>query len=96
MNKERLNRILEQHKLWLKSKGREGKRADLREANLYRAELRETNLREVDLRKANLIGADLREANLQVVSAKGCRIMKAKFSSKADKALLMLLGATDE
>ena len=79
MTREELNKILEQHKLWIKSNGNEGNRAnlrgadlcgaDLREANLrgadlYGADLREANLRGADLYRANLCGADLRGADL--------------------------------
>ena len=76
MTQEELDKIVEQHKHWIKQdcEGWEGMRANLREAdlrgtNLYGAKLNEANLyeanlREVDLRWADLYGADLRGANL--------------------------------
>ena len=66
MDKERLNEILSQHKLWVETRftsDAKGQRADLQGADLQGANLRETdlrgaNLRETDLRGANLRGAD--------------------------------------
>ena len=77
-NKE-LKKILEQHKLWLDSNEKEGKRADLYGADLtgaklygadltcaylYGANLRCADLSDADLTGANLYGADLTCANL--------------------------------
>ena len=67
MTQKNLNKILEDHALWLEDKG--GKRANLRRADLHGANLCEADLCEADLREANLLGAnlcgaDLREANL--------------------------------
>ena len=79
MDKDKLNEVLKQHKLWLGTDGKEGKRAnlsgdnlsganleyaDLRGANLWYANLRKADLRGADLRKADLCGADLRGAEL--------------------------------
>ncbi len=52
MEKEKLEKILENHKLWLEGKG--GARADLRGANLQWANLQEANLRRADLQRADL------------------------------------------
>ena len=67
--------VLEAHRTWVRTGGRDGARADLtnadlRRANLSGADLTEAVLRGADLRGANLAGAllsgaDLREANLQ-------------------------------
>lgn len=40
MHKAELDKILDNHKLWLKTKGAEGERANLRWANLSGADLR--------------------------------------------------------
>lgn len=53
MTKDKLKEILDQHKIWLASSGKEG-----RKANLSRADLRNSDLREADLRSACLSGAD--------------------------------------
>ena len=58
ISKHKLNSILNKHKMWLLNDP-EGKRADLRGADLMGA-----NLREADLSGADLRGANLREANL--------------------------------
>lgn len=59
MDTKELKIILDQHKLWLESGKKEGKRADLSEANLTEADLSGANLFEADLTKANLSWANL-------------------------------------
>ena len=54
MKQSKLNRILDQHKLWLESNGSQGERADLRGANLRGANLVRADLSDADLRGANL------------------------------------------
>ena len=76
MTQEQLNKILQQHKLWLDTKGEEGKRAnlmgaDLRYTNLRNANLIGADLRFANLRGANLVHADLRDANLEVADLEG-------------------------
>ena len=56
MNTSELNKILEEHKIWIGSFGKSGSQADLRGADL-----REANLRGADLYEADLYGADLPE-----------------------------------
>lgn len=58
MTKNELNKILENHKLWLNDEGGEC-------ADLSGADLRYVNLKGIDLRYANLSGADLRYADLR-------------------------------
>ena len=65
MNKKELNKILEDHKLWVESKGEKGKRAYLAGLNLEGAYLRFAYLYCANLSGANLVGADLRDANLE-------------------------------
>ncbi|EKN5141662.1 pentapeptide repeat-containing protein [Yersinia enterocolitica] len=69
MNLTDLNKILGEHKIWIKSYRKNGSRAnlcgaDLRDANLYGANLCGANLYGANLCGANLCGADLRDANL--------------------------------
>ena len=64
ITKEELKTILEQHKLWLNSTGKEGKCANLTRANLTHANLRCANLRCANLTSADLTGADLTDAYL--------------------------------
>ena len=49
MDKAKLNKILDNHKLWLKTNGEQGKKADLRYADLSYADLRYADLRSADL-----------------------------------------------
>ena len=65
MEQAKLDKILDEHKLWLKTNGEQGKRADLRYANLRYANLRYANLRYADLHYADLRSADLRYADLR-------------------------------
>ena len=81
MDKQKLQTILDSHKLWLESDKKEGVRADLsftdlshtylRDVNLIRADLREANLESTDLRGADLIDANLRGANLSLANLRG-------------------------
>ena len=66
MTQEELDKIVEQHKHWIKQdcEGWEGMRADLYGTNLSGANLYEADLRGADLRCANLYEANLRGANL--------------------------------
>ena len=64
MEKTRLNEILNEHKKWLRTNGKEGKRADLHSADLHSADLHSANLRYADLRYADLNQANLRYADL--------------------------------
>lgn len=64
MNKKELDKILEEHKLWLIN-SKKGKRADLRIANLSGEDLYGANLSYANLSYANLVGADLIYANLR-------------------------------
>ena len=65
MDKAKLDKILDNHKLWLSSGGKKGERADLRYADLRYANLRYADLSSADLRSANLRSADLRSADLK-------------------------------
>lgn len=60
----RLTRILDEHVRWLESAGRQGAKADLKQANLIHVDLMDANLYEADLKYANLRGALLRNADL--------------------------------
>ena len=62
MDKNELQRMLKNHRLWLSNDG--GKRADLIGADLCRANLIGANLIGANLTDANLIGANLTDANL--------------------------------
>lgn len=65
MNQKELDKILDNHKLWLSSGGVKGERADLRYADLSYADLSYANLRSADLSSADLRYANLRYADLR-------------------------------
>ena len=73
---EELNKILEDHKLWLTDRTT-GKRADLSGANLENVNLTLANLSNADLRHANLRYADLRDANLNFAGLEGADLICA-------------------
>jgi len=94
IGEEEFRDILRNHGQWLKSKGRDGKRADLANANLgerylsgtnfQKANLRGASLRAADLCGAILRGADLRDtdfrgANLRWVDIRQVPVTGAKF-----------------
>ena len=60
-----IEKTLAEHKEWLDSNFKEGKRADLRNADLCGANLRNANLCGADLRDADLCDANLRDADLR-------------------------------
>jgi hypothetical protein len=65
MEQSKLNKILDDHKLWLQTNGEQGERANLSYADLCCADLRYEDLRCADLSYANLRSANLRCANLR-------------------------------
>ena len=54
MTKAELDKILDNHELWLSSGGKKGERADLSSADLRSADLSSANLRYANLRSADL------------------------------------------
>ena len=83
MSPEQLNEILEAHRKWVDSEGKEGGKASLIGANLQGASLIGANLQEAslggaNLQRSNLIGANLQEANLIGANLQGASIFIAK------------------
>ena len=74
ITEEELKTILEQHKLWLNSNGKEGKRADLTRADLTGADLSRANLRCAELSGANLTDAILYGVNLTRANLTGANL----------------------
>ena len=64
MKASELKEILDQHKLWIESEGKQGAVARLLRENLVRANLTDANLRNVILNGSNITDADIRNANL--------------------------------
>ncbi len=99
MPDEELQKILEAHRMWVESEGKEGERAalgganlqkaHLREAKLQKAHLREAKLQKAHLREAKLQGADLIEANLQGAKLTGANLQGANlFEANLEGAVL--------
>ena len=76
ISKEELKQILEKHKIYITTSGKEGERADLSWANLSGADLSGANLRGADLSRADLSRADLRGADLSGVELDGAKLPK--------------------
>ena len=64
ISKQELDKIIDNHKLWLQSDGEKGERANLSYADLRSADLSYADLRSANLSYANLSYADLRYADL--------------------------------
>jgi len=77
MEKSTLDKILEQHRLWLETDGKKGQRANLTNAYLTRANLTGASLRGANLLGTYLRGADLRDANLICADLRGANLYRA-------------------
>ena len=78
-----LESILDAHRKWLESDGKEGERADLSRVDLRGAELdaidlRKAKLQRTDFRYADLHEADFREADLKRAKFRRARLESAK------------------
>lgn len=92
-----LNQLLEQHRLWLVSEGRDGKPANLSNAKLPALKMSGINLAKAILTNADLSGAelllaDLREANLEAANLSNAKIVGAQLQ-KAKLRGASLMGA---
>ena len=74
MNSNEMNKILEQHEIWIFSRGKNGEKADLKNAKLGDAELSGVNLRSANLRGADLGSVDLRGADLNDADLRGANL----------------------
>jgi uncharacterized protein YjbI with pentapeptide repeats len=89
---EELETILAEHKKWLETDGREGKRADLARTNLsgkslFKADLRQAFLIDSDLSGADLGNAKFQEALLDRTVFKNAKIYETNFQdAKLPKA----------
>ena len=95
MTKNKLNKILDDHKKWLEAEGGTRAnliRADLRGADLSGASLRGADLSDADLRDADLSGAGLSGADLRRADLRGADLRRADLSG-ADLSGAGLRGA---
>lgn len=87
-----LKEILEKHRLWVTSGGKEGVRADLSRANLFGANLIAADLTEAILIWANLNAANLSGANVIAANLFGANLIAADLS-RAKLSAAKLTGA---
>lgn len=80
ITKANLKKILQEHKLWEETSGKQGKKANLSKVNLNGANLKGANLRGADLSDANLSGADLSKADLSEANLSGVDLFEANLS----------------
>jgi len=66
ISEEELKQILEGHKKWLESDGKEGERADLENSNLQKRNLEGADLQKAILEGANLQNSEFRGVNMQI------------------------------
>ena len=81
MEQAKLDKILEEHKEWLRTNGEKGERANLRSADLSSADLRYANLRSANLRSADLDSADLSSADLSSADLRSADLSSADLRS---------------
>ena len=72
-----LLKILEDHRRWVESEGKEGRRANLGLANLQNADLSGANLQGAFIAEANLQGANLGRGNLREADLIGANLQGA-------------------
>ncbi|MDX7499936.1 pentapeptide repeat-containing protein [Raoultella ornithinolytica] len=77
MNTSELQKILDEHKVWVESFRQRGDRANLSGANLRYANLSGADLSGADLLDANLSGADLLDADLSGANLSGANLRGA-------------------
>ena len=82
-SKQELDKILDNHKLWLSSGGEKGERANLSSADLRSANLRSANLSYANLSSANLSYANLSSANLSSANLSSANLSSADLDYSA-------------
>ena len=80
ISKAKLDKIIDNHKLWLQTNGEKGERANLSSADLSSANLSSANLSYADLSYANLSSADLSSANLSYANLSSANLSSANLS----------------
>ena len=97
---DELKEILEQHRKWVETEGKEGKQADLNKANLQGAglswaHLQQANLRGAHLEQAILIGAQLQKADLWFAQLQGGDIQGANLREVKDLTVAQIRSTTN-
>jgi len=92
IDKDRLKRILTEHKEWLRMIGPKGRQADLRGANLSDADLSQADLRKALLSGAYLTQANLSDADLHAAEL-GAADLRSAMLCRANLSEAFLVGA---
>lgn len=79
ITKEELKAVLEKHKLWVETNGKEGERANIQATLLMWANLEQSNLAEINLIYANLEDANRVLANLKNVDLEEANLNGTEF-----------------
>jgi len=87
---DELKRILDRHRLWVASRGKEGERAYLEGADLEGADLEGADLEGADLESASLLGANLRRANLEDTNLRGANLQGANLQDAILRYAILL------
>src|SRR5438876_6403665 len=110
MEAQELTKMLDTHKLWVESSGKEGRRVDseganfqagieLRSANLQKAILNGAEFKSADLTNANFQGAELRRATFDRAILRGTNLREADLQNanleNADFLLTAQLGGAN-
>ena len=80
MEKTKLDSILDNHRLWLETKGKEGERANFDHCDLGKADFEGLNLQKASFRGANLRFANFKDANLWGALFHGANLEDADLS----------------
>ena len=93
MELSELPEILKEHQLWLRSGGKEGKKAVLNGADFGDADLTDANFQRADLRRANFGRAVLRRTNLREADLQNASLEETNFLLSAQLAGADVAGA---
>ncbi len=74
---DELQEILQKHKIWFESRGKEGERAELSKADLHQKDLSFQNLAGANLRDADFSQASMRGINFKKATLAGTNFSKA-------------------
>ena len=80
ITQDEIKKMLDDHKLWYESKGKDGKSADFRKAYLKCANFSNAKLRVADFKNADLTGADFEGADLTGADLEGADLRGANLS----------------
>ena len=86
ITQQELNSLIDDHEIWIKTMGKEGKKLvligyDLSGRNLSNSNLSKSNLSNCDLYKSNLSNCDLSNSNLSYSNLSNCNLYNSNLSN---------------